>query len=289
MPSDLIGIRTPWFSEEHYKEGGPFKRELFVWDKLGLTNLETWIPLVEELSVNEDYVGARDFLWLLEQGFLFDIPLPNRKQTDNQEFNPYFNVLDEVVVKNVDASQTPEWNDALSRIATIVHNLESGERGVPLLETPAFQLVLPGSRKDSVLEIVLDGIPIPSISTSYEQILEYRSDEDSKRKYLGLRSWIAEIAKAEMSVAEIKDKFEYQISEYEKHIKLHKMKYNLTSTKVLVSAIPELLERLIKLQFGKVAHSYFELRKSKVDLMLAEQSAPGKELAYIYDVKEKFG
>lgn len=46
-----------------------------------------------------------------------------------------------------------------------------------------------------IVQIALDALPVPDESTSWEQILEYRSDPDSQSKFLALRHWMNEVAR----------------------------------------------------------------------------------------------
>jgi len=56
----------------------------------------------------------------------------------------------------------------------------------------------------------------------------------------------------------------------------------------LVVGTAELIENAAKLQFSKIAKGLFQASQLKAELLNAELTAPGKELAYIYKAKEHF-
>ena len=64
-----------------------------------------------------------------------------------------------------------------------------------------------------VLQIALNALPVPDESTPWEQIIEYRSDEDSRHKFLDLRNWMSEMARSELTAVEAEQKLEYLISQ----------------------------------------------------------------------------
>ncbi len=145
-----------------------------------------------------------------------------------------------------------------------------------------------GVKKSDVLHLVLNHLPTPDDSVSWEQILDFRSDPDSKTKYWALRNWIGEMARAELSPYEIEEKLEHLIHEYEQHIRLHRMKYNAGTLELVVTMIPEFLEDLIKFKWKETAQLLFRLQKRRLNLMETELKAPGREIAYLFKAKESF-
>jgi hypothetical protein len=83
-------------------------------------------------------------------------------------------------------------------------------------------------KKSSVIQFLLNDIPQPDTSTPWEQIVDFRSDEDVKNKYLALINWINKVSNSSGSLSDIKDEYEYLYNDYIRHFKLHKLKYNNT-------------------------------------------------------------
>jgi hypothetical protein len=134
----------------------------------------------------------------------------------------------------------------------------------------------------------MNRLPQPDETVSWEQILEFRNDADSKGKFWGLRTWMSEIAKEQISPAEITEKLEWSLYEYENHMKLHHMKVNYGILRTLVTAGTGVVENLIKFSWSKAAELLFSVHDRKLALLEAEAGAPGRELAYIVAAREKF-
>jgi hypothetical protein len=77
---------------------------------------------------------------------------------------------------------------------------------IPLLASP--QSFLNRNSKQEVLFFTLDKLPQPSSDTSWEQIIDFRSDPDSKVKYLALIQWINKTASSNIPMNEVEDEYE---------------------------------------------------------------------------------
>lgn len=139
-----------------------------------------------------------------------------------------------------------------------------------------------------VIGIVLKNLPVPSQQTPWEQILEYRGDPDSKSKFLALRDWTTKVAKSNLSNREIEDNLEYLLDQYSRHLDLHKMKTTRSTLETVVVTTAELLENLITIKWSKAASLLFSIRKRKIELMEAESSSPGREVAFIRKAQMTF-
>jgi len=146
----------------------------------------------------------------------------------------------------------------------------------------------PEAVKANVVSIVLNELPTPSESVSWEQILEFRSDPDTAGRFLGLRNWMNELARARLSSPEIEEKLEWLMYEYQKHLELHKMKVETSTLETLVVSTAECLENLIKLNIGKAAKGFFSLKHRKLALLEGELNSPGSEIAYIVKARQTF-
>lgn len=146
-----------------------------------------------------------------------------------------------------------------------------------------------GTLEDSdVVEVVLQNIPIADEDVSWEQILDFRNDENSKIHIINLRRWINKLSCENLSIKQTQEEIDYLISSYHDHMRFHKMKTQLGIIETIVSVPLDIAEQLIKLKWSNIAKSLFFIRKRKLALMEAERSAPGRELAYIIKAKEQF-
>jgi hypothetical protein len=167
----------------------------------------------------------------------------------------------------------------------------------PILPEFALELEKVSSRnnKGEVIEIVLNSLPTPDDATPWERIIEFRNDSDSQRKFLSLKNWINEVARMELKSNEVKDKLEALTSDYQNHMRIHKIKTKLSAVKTIVlaeagfiaggwltgmGALPGIV--------GMVVTPLFTIKQRQVMLLEEEQKAPGKEVAYILKANKYF-
>jgi len=142
--------------------------------------------------------------------------------------------------------------------------------------------------KTDVLNIVIENIPTPDESVTWEQILDFRNDPDSQGKILALRNWINKTARSGASYNEIQDELEFLLYNYERHMELHKMKHNVDTFEAIVVTTAEVLEGIAKLNLADSVRKLFSIKHRRVELLEAELNNPGAEIAYIYKSREKF-
>lgn len=179
--------------------------------------------------------------------------------------------------------------DVLTRMGSI--HLQVNDKGssyFPIVnEYP--QIEHEDTFQSQILDLVINNFPIIAPSTTWEQIVEFKRDPDSKGKYLELRNWINEVSKSNMPIHEVQEKLEYLLNKYERHMELHKMKFNKSTLELVVISSLEMLENIARLKFSKLTKTMFAFRESEIALLEAELKSPGNELAYISNIKTQFG
>jgi hypothetical protein len=145
------------------------------------------------------------------------------------------------------------------------------------------------SSLEAVVETIVKNLPVPDEDTPLEAIVDFRSDPQSRHKYLRLRQWANEVANSDMTGKELEDKLEWLISDYEQHLRLHRMKYRRGVLETVVTIAADTLENTLKLRLGKLAKSLFSFREHRIALLEAEMKTPGREIAYIVAAREQFG
>lgn len=136
--------------------------------------------------------------------------------------------------------------------------------------------------------MIIEKFPYLDELTSLEQILDFRTDPDSRRTITSLRRWASNIVAANRSAAEIAQEIEYLLGEYQRYMKLHEMKITRGAWETVITTAAESIEHLLKLQFGKAAKSLFALSSRKIELLEAETKAPGREIAYLAHARKTF-
>jgi hypothetical protein len=158
----------------------------------------------------------------------------------------------------------------------------------PLLPYTKYQQDIPHSARHDIAQLVIHNLPLPNEATSWEQIIEYRENPDNRNALLGLRRWIRKTASEDIRPAECVEELEWLQSEFQAHMRLHKMKANMGTLEVLVKTPLEVLENLLTLKFSKVVDPLFAIKKRQISLMEAELNAPGREIAYLIKAKQSF-
>lgn len=318
------------------------KQQALLFDQIGITNLGfTFRTPVEQQWDN-------DLSWLQENGLIFTIPYPPKKDeinTDNEQINYWFNLLElqnanismimetmldkarkanikkanKTGYKIVDGAALKKWSDDLFgkipvprstlqvfgekiiqiesiALRVLALQLESltpvtAVSLLPLYSTlphPTLSSDFPKIPKHDVVRIIINKLPIPSETTPWEAILDYRNDPETQKSLHALRRWIRKLSSENISPVEISDELETLIDEYQGHMKLHKMKANTETLEVILKIPFEILENLLKIKFSKIPEPFFAIKKRQISLMEAEINAPGREIAYILKTNEKF-
>ena len=134
---------------------------------------------------------------------------------------------------------------------------------------------------EEVVKVVINHLPIPDDSTSWEQIMDFRNDLDTQGKFLGLRNWMNDVARAKLTPLEVEQKLEWMIHDYQEHMNLHRMKAN---TGTLETILVSLADR----KFGDIVKGLFSVKHKQIALLEAEAKSPGREIAIISKAQETF-
>jgi hypothetical protein len=159
---------------------------------------------------------------------------------------------------------------------------------------PIFDLFIPEKKSElgkdyKILEVVLKKFPVIDDSVSWEQLIDFKNDADSKRKFLALRNWMIDISKGSFNSKEVSEKFDHLYAEYESHIEKHKIKTNSGIIKTFSITTSEILEDLVRFKWSKAVKAGFEIFENSSKLTEIESNAPGKEVGYVYDLGQKLG
>jgi len=183
-------------------------------------------------------------------------------------------------------------NDIFLRLMSIYYQKSYGIDTYPILEfaisdsIPEIAAYAPSI--EDTIQIVINRLPVPDDSVPWEQIIDFRNDPDTENKLLGLRVWMSDITRAKLTSIEIEQKLEWLLHEYQQHMRLHRMKTNASTLETIIVTGAEIVENLVKLQFGKLAKGLFSLRHRKLALLEGELKSPGREIAFISKAQETF-
>jgi hypothetical protein len=145
---------------------------------------------------------------------------------------------------------------------------------------------MPSPGAENVLSVALKALPAFHEDCAWDAILDFKSE--LKDKQWGLRRWLHSVATKNLTEAEVQDELEWLLNEYTKAMTIHHIKAAQSFVDVFVISPLEIIENLVKFNWGKIAKGVLSVKKRKVELMEAEMKAPGRECAYVFDARKRF-
>lgn len=140
-----------------------------------------------------------------------------------------------------------------------------------------------------VIRAAIRSIPEPDLdSVPWEQILDFRNDEETKKLLCFFRHWAGEVAEKQVTAEQLREEMEYHCTKYEEYIRLKKMKVSYGTLETLLMIPARMAEGLLKLKPTQAVEALFTFRKQRVELREAELGAPGRDLAYLLKVRKDF-
>ena len=151
--------------------------------------------------------------------------------------------------------------------------------------TPAGQQS--GSAIQSVLQIAIQAFPVPSEDSSWEDILDFKAEQRGKQ--WGFRRFLNSLSTKQLTEAEVRDEIEWALNEYTDAMNLHHMKTSSSFMDVFIIAPLEIIENLVKFKWSEIAKGALSIKKRKIELLEAEANAKGRECAYVFEARKRFG
>jgi hypothetical protein len=139
-----------------------------------------------------------------------------------------------------------------------------------------------------VVNITLEQLAEPDEQTPWQDLIEFRNDDNSRQQQLALRRWMRKMASGNFKQLEIAEELEYLYHEYERHMALHRIKINKGTLETIFTLAGEVAENLVKIKWGQLVKLCFVSKHRKIDLLEAEANAPGREVAYIANTRSRF-
>jgi hypothetical protein len=185
---------------------------------------------------------------------------------------------------SADLSVRLRWFEQLTKV-----NTESYHFPI-LLSTNTLGNVPPEKDKqEPILRILLQNIPQPDHTVSWDHILEFKADPSTRAKYYALINWVNDISKTVMTASEIEERLQYLLHDYKEQYRIHKLKQKAGKIELCVCGIVGIVENLVKLKWSEIAKTFFNLHREELHFLEAETKFRGREVAYIHAAQEKFG
>lgn len=305
---EFIGVRSIKDSQHTSFPEAPLKRQALIFDRIAIYKLkrDRYYATPEEREMAAEIEAAIDEL--TEKGFFLQYESVSdeekaslakveeyRKSSEaaSHYLRSYFEIPFAEKAKDPDKlrqgiERLERSDEYLVRLTCIELRLLKGLSAYPISDS--FMTLAEGKATNSeVVNIVFKALPVPDESVSWDRIYDYRRDPESRSKFLALRNWMGEVARAELTPAEVEEKLEYLLDQYQKHMSLHRMKTNTGMLETVVTTGAEMLGDFFSFKWGKAAQALFSLKKRQVALLEGELTAPGNEVAYIVKARETFG
>jgi len=142
--------------------------------------------------------------------------------------------------------------------------------------------------RDAAIRLTLREFPVPSEITPWESIEEFRQDPEARKNFWELKKWMNKVGKSGLKQYEVHDELRGLINDYDKSMKIHKLKHQTGSFEVVVTTTAQVAEDLVKVKWSDAIKSIFQVHKQNVKLLEDEQNNPGREVAYIANAKNRF-
>jgi hypothetical protein len=139
----------------------------------------------------------------------------------------------------------------------------------------------------NVLQLVINRVSIPCETTPWQDILDLKSDKDLVDRARKLRIWAMKTASSETSLQVAEEHVSDLISDYERYLHAHKLKFTSTAIQAVVVGAADLLEDIVKFRLGKLARRVFAARAFQAEMILSEAQAPGRELSLVTVLNER--
>lgn len=301
------------------------KKELFFFDKVHIVGLRQMLPgydFDEERKIVKNYSNTvldlhysqykidfgdeeskyvlSEIEWLADKGKIIlndrDILFGRKVSKDMSKYtndlmriSQYFlNKSEELLKKKSLQSTFIEMaHEIIIRENYCFFNSRQNVEAYPIVNKLSLPDEISSQRLD-VIKVVIKNIPTLDKNIPWTDIFQFKEEEDTRFKFLSLRSWISDITSSKLNKNEIEEKIEYSFREYEKHLEINKMKYEKSILETVIVGGAELIENLLKLKIGNIAKKFFDYKQLKINVLESELKAPGKEIAYIDKIKREF-
>jgi hypothetical protein len=271
------------------------RRDLLTFDRIAWEKQELFMRNAAAHPASAPLVAELQFL--IDRGVLYSPTIGDIPLSAQTEIAAIASELTDSELRRIsspdDSSETSQAALHLVDISTRSYAVEVRHMEVAnvvpiVLGWQSSQLSQRMSRTD-VVQLVLDELPIPDDTHGLEDILAFRDEARAEGLVQGLRVWIHEMASGKLTPIEVADKLEDLMFRYERTLKLEKMRRDTGMVETLVTTTAEIAEHLVRFKWSKLAERLFSVRYKQIDLMKAEMSAPGREVAYIVKARERFG
>ena len=128
---------------------------------------------------------------------------------------------------------------------------------------------------------------MPDESCPWQDILDFKAE--SYDQQWDFRRFLHALASKQQAEAEIKDDIDWTINQYRRAMQRYELKASESFVSVFLVPAVGVIENLLKLNFSAILKGVLSVRQRKVELLDAEANAKGRECAYVFEARKRFG
>jgi hypothetical protein len=283
------------------------KRELLLYDKVGLIHLSTAIKKLYD-SNNIDAISASTYEYLQDNNAIYEPTLPilsnninvienlkKSKQSENDMGDFIVNIAKKVLKEKKEYTIPIQDFFAyrinseafLSRAVAISESEKNKIIATPILTPKDYFENDPQVGNATIIQAVIKEFPVPSALVPFDEIMKLRNDAEFIQKRNALRSWMRRISNSNWNENDIREELRYLLYQYGEYMRIQKIKYTTTSLSGILKFIAGITEDIIKIKLKDATEAAFTLFKENIQLTEAELLAPGREVSYIHALRER--
>ena len=145
------------------------------------------------------------------------------------------------------------------------------------------------STKSTLINLTVEEFPIPSDAVSWEMIVDFRNNDDSKKKKEILIDWINDMAINPIDPKEFQLRLKILIREYQEEFDKYKIQYKKGIFRTVVKSTLTIAEKLVTLNWSELLNPIFEIQDNAENLMKIERKLKNRQIGYLMKSKRKFG
>ena len=239
----------------------------------------------DQIQINERALGL-----LLFNSHKNSMGLPEMEHTEVKTFEK-LKTLGVKPAINFYYKYATDTFDIQTRIHAQVLKKKFGSPIIPIIHgIECYNALSEEIKGDQILDyedsynIILGGIPAPTSRLPLKELIEYRNSTENRTDFVTLRKWMRSMVEKRKSKNELTEEIEYLFMQRMKYLKQMKIERNQVMLEAVLVGSVGFAENIIRCKFGKALESFVSVNKQRRALLESERSAPGDEIAYIYNI-----
>lgn len=143
--------------------------------------------------------------------------------------------------------------------------------------------------ESAIVELVLHSLPVPAEDVPLEDVLDFVRDPQMQRRLDSLSFWVERSSISGQSLRETELELVEGLHEFSHEMEIARLRTERSAVRIIVSCALGVLEEFMHLRPRRALDAALEFRELRASRMEAELAAPGRQLAYIYEARRRFG